>query len=240
FSSSGVSVNSDVSLQKRIIGGHDCDDTERLYHVRIVGINGNNNILCGGTLIHPKWILTAAHCWKSEPGWIFTAVLKVHPPTANQQNLLIHNNPVIYADHGRDHDVMLMKLPTPVTDVPLAQLPNCNNRLKIDDTVQLGGEGPTRTGPNNRRLTNSPMPPRLQCVDMKVVAVSQFSQKRGHIFSTAAPNKDTCRGDSGAAVVFNDMIYGVNAGCGKFALQKPGGIMDVCEYMDWIKQTIMK
>ncbi|XP_027885939.1 cationic trypsin-3-like [Xiphophorus couchianus] len=132
---------------------------------------------------------------------------------------------------------MLMKLPTPVTDVPPAQLPNCNNRLKIDDTVQLAGEGPTRTGPNNRRLTNSPMPPRLQCVDMKVVAVSQFSQKRGHIFSTAAPDKDTCRGDSGAAVVFNDMIYGVKAASGTdFAFWTPVANMDVCEYVDWIKE----
>ncbi|PWA21598.1 hypothetical protein CCH79_00003482, partial [Gambusia affinis] len=202
------------------------------------------------------------------------AMLKVHPLTANQQNLVIQNNPVTYTDHGQRHDIMLLKLQKPVTDVPPARLPNCANRLKeldirfsvstppvllpllqqnqnlfssgvLDvkdsvtedrrgDTVQLAGEGQMRTGPNNRRLTYSPISLRLQCVDMKVVAVSQLMQTLGHTFHTAAPNKDVCHGDSGAAVVFNDMIYGLISGCGKDAFQIPAIHTDVCEYMDWI------
>ncbi|KAK5619900.1 hypothetical protein CRENBAI_005434 [Crenichthys baileyi] len=221
----GVPVNSDpVSLQKRIIGGHNCLDNERQYHVKIY-INGNHE--CGGSLINRQWVLTAAHC---VPSGNLMAHLGRHPRNGPRQLEAITH--IVF---GPNHDIALVRLQTPTTIRPV-QLPNCQNRLRVGDTVQLAGHAATRTGRNFERI-QMPMAIDLQCVDMNVVAF-QTIPTRGHVVRVSATGRDICYGDSGGGVVRNNMIYGVISatGNGTHACQSAVIVMDVCEYMPWINQ----
>ncbi|XP_034543286.1 transmembrane protease serine 9-like [Notolabrus celidotus] len=241
----GITVSRSVDLQKRIVRGQPCGSGERQYHVKLIGNNGTNNFLCGGSLISDRWILTAAHCKQRN----MTAYVGVHPPPGKPE--IITAPPEIFRDNNhRGHDIMLLRLPNP-THFPNVKLPDCNKRPHVGAMVQIAGHASTTLGPNNKRRNDRPAD--LQCADIGVIDRQncrkclqkndpQFYQlhEYQHWFCGQSARVDISLGDSGGGVVYNHMIYGVVSftGNGLTACHAPAAFMDVCEYMPWINGII--
>uniref|UniRef100_A0A096LS37 Peptidase S1 domain-containing protein n=1 Tax=Poecilia formosa TaxID=48698 RepID=A0A096LS37_POEFO len=167
--------------------------------------------------------------------------LGVHPRTRKWEDQKIEQGPVIYIDDkGQKHDIMLLKLKTSANDFSRVKLPDCSIPPRNGARIQLAGYASTDVDENNVRVYEA-NPINLQCVDRNVVPCPKEYQqyyKNDHIFCVKETEKDACRGDSGGGAVFNDMIYGVIVRGGKdYACLRPATMMDVCGYMEWIKQT---
>ncbi|XP_005953732.1 serine protease 27, partial [Haplochromis burtoni] len=133
----GITVSTGVDLHKRVYGGQKCPDTERRYHVKLMATNGTHETFCGGSLIHERWILTAAHCWKNETGWDMYAILGIHPSPwwtkllpflKKQKNVKVTSGPVFVGTNTID-DIMLLEIPPQPGRITVA-LPNCANPPK--------------------------------------------------------------------------------------------------------------
>ena len=71
------SVSCGVGRQSRIVGGERAKPAEFPWQVGIIYTTsyGRSGIFCGGSLIDPKWVVSAAHCFQREVSYDISVLL---------------------------------------------------------------------------------------------------------------------------------------------------------------------
>ncbi|XP_062982219.1 coagulation factor VII [Elgaria multicarinata webbii] len=235
-----------LSRQGRIVGGYTCPHGECPWQALILhGLQEK----CGGVLLAPSWVLTAAHCLNHVHQSALTIKLGKHKVNRAEESeqkskvaeMFIHEK---YTAKTVDNDIALLRLATPVnfTDyvVPIC-LPQPRFAARILSFVEystVSGWGRLLEGGATSVALMRVQVPKMhkpECVQHTRFNISNNMFCAGYLNGT----KDACEGDSGGPHVtkYKDtwFLTGiVSWGRGCAAVGTYGVYTKVFKYFEWI------
>ena len=224
----------------RIVGGQEAIPNSIPHQVSLQ-IPGSDYHFCGGSIISPDHVLTAAHCVSGSHPATTQVVVGEHDLGVDDDGteiailaITVHPD---YSPFTLDNDIAILQLDTTLnfnSDVNSVNLPCPEGNY--DGVAKVSGWGALSFG--------GPSPDQLHVVDVDILTNEEC---KDHYTSapitanmicagdkSAFNERDSCQGDSGGPLFQNNIVVGIvswGIGC---ASNHPGVYTRVSEFTYWI------
>ncbi|XP_070699623.1 transmembrane protease serine 2 [Pempheris klunzingeri] len=233
----------------RIVGGTEAVNGAWPWQVSLQ-ISGQH--LCGGSIISPYWILSAAHCFQkhSSPSmWMVysgdVSLIRMSFGSGKTVSKIISHER--FDKMTNDNDIALLKLSTPLTFTTTARpvcLPNIGVDLSAGRQAWITGWGSLRSGGRSPDKLNQ----------AQVTIYSRQTCNRGPVLEGMVTGSmicagslqggvDSCQGDSGGPLVVKEggvwwLAGDTSWGIGCASMNKPGVYGNVTYLINWVYEQM--
>ncbi|XP_063303095.1 transmembrane protease serine 2-like [Pelobates fuscus] len=231
------------STSSRIVGGNIASTSKWPWQV---GLYSNLRFTCGGSIITPNWIVTAAHCVEGTNA--YASVWQVYYGSLQKgggfssfvEKVIAHQN---YDTKTKNNDIALMKLKSTITFSSAARpvcLPNHGMNWVADKQCWISGWGATYEGGSSTSYLR----------DASVKLIDSTTCNKPSVYNDAITSTmicagylsggiDTCQGDSGGPLVTQTnnlwwLVGDTSWGNGCANVNKPGVYGNVTVFLEWI------
>ncbi|NWH79923.1 UROK protein, partial [Piaya cayana] len=247
-----------ISKYFKIVGGSQAEVESQPWIAGIFqSIRGTDQFLCGGSLIDPCWVLTAAHCFSTPPPKKFMykvflgkSILNV---TDDNEQVFMVDDIILHPDFtddtgGNENDIALLRIRTASGQCAVESryvrtvcLPERNLKLKDNTRCEIAGYG-------KQDFFDIFYAQRLMSATVNIMSQEKC---RYEYYDTIRVTEnmvcagdpmwmtDACKGDSGGPMVCEHngrmTLYGIVSWGDRCAEKnKPGVYTRVTRYINWI------
>uniref|UniRef100_A0A8C5LW94 Transmembrane serine protease 2 n=1 Tax=Leptobrachium leishanense TaxID=445787 RepID=A0A8C5LW94_9ANUR len=246
----GTSGSRPTSSSSRIVGGSLAAANDWPWQI---ALHKNGRFTCGGSIITPNWIVTAAHCVEGYTAYpslwtvYYGSTVKGEGNVSDVTNVISHQN---YNTKTKDYDIALIKLKSPITFTtgttkPVC-LPNHEMNWAADTSCWISGWGAISQGGVSTAY--------LRAAYVKIIDSTTCNQPNvydGIITSSMfcagflSGGVDACQGDSGGPLVSKTnglwwLVGDTSWGTGCANYNKPGVYGNVTVFLEWIHYQMQK
>jgi secreted trypsin-like serine protease len=238
-------MNQMPEADRKIVNGEPALPGEFPWTASIAMTMSNNRLFsfCGGSLIGPEWVVTAAHCRVRTSDKVILGRRDLTTPDGTVHDITAFIPHPDYDEDTSDNDIALIRLATPSAQEAIPLVSEDEGFSAPGEDFQIAGWGLLEEGGEASSTLMKVTVPVLDSTFCQVQYSAAGVMITPNMLCAGQDGKDSCQGDSGGPGMISDLdcdldrlagVVSFGIGCARPGF--PGVYTRVARYLPWIEE----